>query len=592
MKKSIGIILFVMISALVVGQTKDLDKKLSGLDTYIEQVRKDWKVQGLAVAIVQKNKVIYSKGFGYRDAEKKLPATAETQFAIGSCTKAFTAAGICLLQEDGKLELDKPVRNYLPGFVLHDSYATENLTPRDLLSHRSGLPRHDYLWYGSSLSRNELFDRLKYLEPNKTFREVYQYQNLMFMTAGFLVEQVSGQSWEQFTRDHLLVPLQMTSTNFSVSDLAKSENRSLGYMELNNKIEAVPYRNIDAMGPAGSINSSVKDMSNWVVTMINGGKFNGKKILSESTIRHLQSPVTTTPVAQVPPQYSENSYGSYALAWAVNSYRGHIRVEHGGNIDGFSASTCFMPQDSIGVVVLTNMNGTAVPSILRNTILDRMLGLSSVDWSGRLLAEVQKAKEAEQKRKKAINESRVKDTSPSHPLNEYIGIFEHPGYGELEIRMDGDSLLFDLHSLTTRLRHYHYDVFVGAGPRYFMGEKFSFLTNLQGEINQVNVALEPAVPEIVFRRKLVGKEVDGAVLASYVGEYDFGGQIAKVYLKGEKTLMMFVPGQPEYELVAVQKHEFKIKSLEGFKVKFSLENGKVTELKSIQPNGTFSARRK
>jgi CubicO group peptidase (beta-lactamase class C family) len=581
--------LFLVVSE-ALSQNKDIEKKLKGFDQFVERVMKDWKVQGIAVAIVYKDKVILSKGYGYRNVDQKLPVTDETLFAIGSCTKAFTAAGVCLLEEDGKLDLDKPVREYMPNFKLQDDYVSENMTPRDLLCHRSGLPRHDAIWYGSQATRRELFERLRYLEPSKPFRAAYQYQNLMFMTAGILIEDISNSTWEKFTRERILEPLQMSATNFSVADLQKANDFSIGYTEQNNTVVSIPYMNIDAIGPAGSINSNVKDMSKWVRVLINGGKYNGKKVFSENTVRQLQTPTmvnTTQPL-----QYDENFYITYALGWTVTSYRGHVRVDHGGNIDGFSASTCFMPRDSIGVVILTNMNGTALTSIVRNNVLDRMLGMGEVDWNKRLLDERNKNKEAQAKAKKEDDASRVKDTKPSHPLDNYVGKFEHPAYGIVEVTKEGENLSINAHGLKSALEHYHYDVFRAMDERYFGGRKFSFVSNVSGEIDQIQSKIEPAVKDIIFKKK-VGIDLVADVLSNYIGEYDFGGELAKVYIKGEKTLFLFVNGQPEYELVAIKQHEFKIKMLEGFTIKFEVDSsGKAAEMVSVQPNGTFRAKRK
>lgn len=572
-------------------QSKDLDKKLKGLDAYIEQVRKDWKVQGVAVAIIQKDKVVFAKGYGYRDADKKLPVTPETLFAIGSSSKAFTAAGICLLKEDGKLELDKPVINYLPTFKLHDAYATEKMTPRDLLSHRSGLPRHDMMWYGSTWSRKELFNALRHLEFNKSFRERWEYQNLMYMTAGVLIEELSGKSWEAFTKERILDPLEMKATNFSVNQMAKGNNSSLGYMEINKKVEVTPYRNIDAIGPAGSINSNILEMSNWVIALINGGKFKGKQVLNESTVRAVQTPVISLP-ASVPLQYDEVGYGTYGLGWFINPYRGKTLVQHGGNIDGFSANVAFLPKDSVGIVVLTNMNASPSTTIIRNNIIDRLLGVTPTDWNGRMLANVKKARENQEKTRKEGDEARVKNTMPSHKLEDYTGEFEHPAYGVVSITSDNDSLRLSFHGLTSGLRHYHYDVFEGTDPINFKGKKINFITNIAGEINELHLRLEPTVKDIVFIRKLVAKDVSTSQLQTYVGEYDFGGEVAKVYLHGENILMLFVPGQPDYELVPVKEHEFKLKIVDGFTFRFTIEDGRVTEMIAIQPNGTFKAKRK
>ncbi len=591
MKRTLLSLLLLILWLPAFSQSKDLDKKLKGLDAYIEQVRKDWKVQGVAVAIIQKDKVVFAKGFGYRDVDKKLPVTPETLFAIGSSSKAFTAAGICLLQEDGKLELDKPIINYLPTFKLHDAYATEKMTARDLLSHRSGLPRHDLVWYGSTLSRKELFNSLRHLEFNKSFRERWEYQNLMYLTAGVVIEELSGKTWEAFTKERIFDPLEMKVTNFSVDQMAKGTNSSLGYIELNEKVEVTPYRNIDAIGPAGSINSNIMDMSNWVIALINGGKFKGTQVLKESTIRAVQTPVISLP-ASVPLQYDEIGYGTYGLGWFINPYRGKTLVQHGGNIDGFSANVAFMPKDSIGIVVLTNMNGTPSTALIRNNIIDRLLGLAPVDWNGRALADVKKAKENQAKNKKESDEAQVKNTSPSHKLEDYVGEFEHPAYGVIAVTADKDSLRINFHGMSSGLRHYHYDIFEGTGPRYFKGEKVSFITNKAGEIHELHAKLEPAVKDLVFARKLVVKDVSASQLQTYVGEYDFGGQVAKVYLRGEQTLMLFVPGQPDYELMPVKEHEFKLKAADGFTFRFTIEAGKVTEMVAIQPNGTFKAKRK
>jgi CubicO group peptidase (beta-lactamase class C family) len=578
-----------LITSAALSQNKDIEKKLKGFDQFVDKVMKDWKVQGLAVAIVYKDKVVLSKGYGYRNVEQKLPVTDETLFAIGSCTKAFTAAGVCLLQEDGRLELDKPVREYMPDFKLQDEYVSENMTPRDLLCHRSGLPRHDLIWYGSPSTRRELFSKLRYLEPSAPFRSAYQYQNLMFMTAGILIEDVSGSSWEKFTSERIFIPLEMNSTNFSVTDLQKAKDYSTGYVEQNNVVDVIPYMNIDAIGPAGSINSNVKDMSKWVTAMINGGKYKGKKVFSESTVRSLQTPSMVNTTQSI--QYDENFYVMYGLGWAVTSYRGHVRVDHGGNIDGFSASTCFMPRDSIGVVVLTNMNGTALTSIVRNNVLDRMLGIPEVDWNKRVLEERAKQLEGQAKAKKEEDANRVKDTKPSHPMDAYVGKFEHPAYGVLEVSKEGEGLFIGIHGKKSALEHYHYDIFKATDEKYFGGQKFAFVTNMRGDIDEIQSKVEPAVKDIAFKRKAADLASDA--LTNYTGEYDFGGESAKVYIKGEKTLILFVNGQPEYELVSIKKHEFKIKSLDGFTIKFEVDStGKAAEMISIQPNGTFRAKKK
>ncbi|MBX7126322.1 MAG: serine hydrolase [Cyclobacteriaceae bacterium] len=585
------LLLFIVLAGSLSAQDKSTTAKLKTLDAFVQKTMADWKVQGLSIAIVKKDKVILAKGYGYRDVANKIPVTENTQFAIGSCSKAFTAAAVCQTAQDGLIELDKPVKNYLPSFKLFDPTATEQMTARDLLSHRSGLPRHDLLWYGTSLNRQELFDRLQHLEPNQPFRAVWQYQNLMFMTAGYLVEQMNHTSWEDYVRTRIFQQLEMKNSNFSIKDLEQSADHSLGYVKKKDKVEVIPYSNIDAIGPAGSINSTATDMSHWLVALINGGKYNGKQVLSAQTVREVQTPAMIMP-ATVPLPYDEGFYNSYGLAWMITSYRGHVRVEHGGNIDGFSASTCFFPKDSLGVVVLTNMNGTGITSIIRNNIIDRMLGLSEVDWNGRMLGDVKKAEEAAAKVKKEEDANRIKNTRPSHDLKDYAGTFTHPAYGDITFALDGDTLRTEYHKMKIKLRHYHYDYFELVDENNFEGEKINFITGENGQIEKAMIRLEPAVKAIEFVRKSEIKKLSKDQLSLYTGDYDFGGAVAKVYLKGDSQLMLLVPGQPDYELEAVKEHEFKLKGMSGFSIRFTVVDNKVTELASVQPNGTFKARKK
>ncbi|MBM3285296.1 MAG: beta-lactamase family protein, partial [Candidatus Aminicenantes bacterium] len=355
------------------GEQKKPD--LKGFNEFVTKGMADWKVPGMAISIVKDGKVIFAEGFGFRDVKQGLKVTPQTLFAIGSCSKAFTATAVGILADEGKVDWDKPVRTYLPSFKLQDVVASERMTPRDLLSHRSGLPRHDLMWYGSSYTRKELFDRLQYLKPNKDFRAVWQYQNLMFMTAGYLVGEMAGTTWEDFVRNRILEPLDMKETNFSVNDSQKAADFALPYREKKEQVEQIPFRNIDAIGPAGSINSSVVEMANWVMLNLNKGKFKDKQVISEGALAQIQSPQMLMPT---PIQYDELLYASYGMGWMVVPYRGHLLLQHGGGIDGFTALVAFLPRDNIGAVILTNMNGTALPSIILYNILDRLLGLSQV----------------------------------------------------------------------------------------------------------------------------------------------------------------------------------------------------------------------
>ncbi len=563
---------------------------LAGFDDWVETVRMDWKIPGLAVSIVKDGQVIYAKGFGLRNVKQNLPVTPDTLFAIGSNSKAFTAASLGILVDEGKLDWDKPVRQYIPSFKMNDDYVTEHLTPRDLVTHRSGLPRHDLMWYGGPFSRKEMFDRLRHLEPSRGFRASYQYQNLMFMTAGYLVEQVTGQTWEQFIRRRFFEPMEMRASNTSVTELPRAADASLPYQEEKGEVKEVPYRNIDQIGPAGSINSSAREMAAWLIVQMNKGKYKDKQIIPEAQLRQTQTPQVVVPPSPTAPAYDELFYNSYAMGWIINAYRGHLLHAHGGGIDGFISQVSMLPKQKLGVVVLTNLSPNAVPDVIVYNVYDRFLGLEPVDWNTRRKDERAKAREAQQKAEQDSEAGRKTGTQPTHALADYTGKFEHPGYGVLTIAQGSDTLTMSYNGLRSPLRHYHFDVFETTESS--TGRlKFNFAMNQKGDIDKVRVPLQGGVPDIVFTRMPSG-EAGPETLKKLVGEYELPGASVKVWLRDEKTLMATVAGQPDYELVPYQGLEFQFKGLTGFSIEFKMSGDTPGEAVITQPNGVFTAKRK
>jgi CubicO group peptidase (beta-lactamase class C family) len=401
-------VIFFLLSTNLFTQQKTTEQTLQGFDEYVTKAISDWKVQGCGIAIVKNGAVIYAKGFGYRDVKNNLPADENTLFAIGSCTKAFTSTGVCILVDQGKIDLDKPVISYIPTFRLYDDYATMNITPRDLMCHRSGLPRHDFVWYGSDFSRKEIIDRLRYLEPSKPFRTTFQYQNMMFLTAGYLTEQVSGMQWEDYIKENILTPLDMSNTDFTVKAMQQTSDYSKPYRDEKGTVKEIPFRDIPAMAPAGAINSNVKEMANWIIMQLNNGNYNGKQIVTSSSMNEMHTPQMVSPGGM----NKDVFYHSYGLGWDITSYRGHLRVEHGGNIDGFTAEVALYPMDSIGIVVLANMENTTLVSIVRNYAMDKFFGLEEIDWSARFFPDFKKSEENNNEEESNKDKDRVPDTEP------------------------------------------------------------------------------------------------------------------------------------------------------------------------------------
>ena len=478
--------------------------KLQGLDALADQAMKQWKVPGVAIAVVQDGKVIYAKGYGYRDLENKLPVTTATLFPIGSITKSFTALTFAILKSEGKVDWDKPVRDYLPEFQMNNPVATEHATPRDLFSHRTGLPRHDLVWYSSDFSREDMVARLRYLKPYKDFRSAYHYNNLTIMTMGYLEGKVSGLGWEGAIREKIFTPLAMTHSNLSVVDIEKSDDHALPYELKKEVVTKVPFHNIDAIGPAGSINSSVDDMSHYLAFQLGDGKYDGKQIAAESDLHEMHSPQTAIP--DPPPAFSLPGLGhfSYGLAWVATSYRGHNLVWHNGGIDGFYALLSMLPDDHMGVVVLTNLPHGQTPEVLAYNVYDRLLGLDQMPWFDRFKDLEAKGKHEEEEAKKNKHDDRIPGTHPSHNLADYAGEYRHPGYGVIKIAQKGDALELSVNKLGPfPLQHFHYDIFQVPedSDNIASGEKFQFDMNKDGVIDRISANFEPALGEdIVFTK--------------------------------------------------------------------------------------------
>ena len=480
-------------------------------DAAIDSVLAAWKVPGLALAVVQRGQVIYAKGYGLRDREAKAPVTPRTKFAIGSVSKSFTVTGLAAQVAAGKLDWDRPVRDYLPGFRMWDASATDRMTTRDLVTHRSGLPRHDLLWGRGVYSRQQLFDRLRWLEPTKEFRSYWQYQNLMYMTAGVLSGHLDGTEWEQVVRERVFTPLGMTTADFSVADLQHSADFSYPYaltgQAATDSAIRVPYRNIDAIGPAGSINASVEEMARYLAMHMQGGAWQGKAVIAAKDAREMQAPQMVMPKGPVPPtgEWTELGDESYGMGLFINAYRGRKLVHHGGNIDGFSAELNFLPNDSIGVVVLTNLNGTSVRDFVPYMVYDRLLGLPPIDWSGRFKAR-QGAMLARTREAQARDEAlRRPNTPPGHPLDDYVGAYAHPAYGEVRIVRGDAGLRMQFLGFDFPMEHYHFDTFrlvPPAGNPLLAGYrwKLGFQTDVDGDVVGVTVPVEPALGRTLFTR--------------------------------------------------------------------------------------------
>jgi CubicO group peptidase (beta-lactamase class C family) len=436
-------------------------RELAGYDATVLRAMAQWKVPGVAIGIVRGDSVLLAKGYGVRRAGDPAPVDAHTIFAIGSATKAFTGALLGRLVDEGRVQWDDPVRTHLPWFEMYDPAVTRDLTIRDLLTHRSGLSPGDNVWYGNALSRAEVVRRLRFFRPSWPFRARFGYQNAMFIAAGLVVEARRGYSWDEAIRRELFQPLGMTESHTSNRELGGIGNLATPHALLNDSVTVIAYRNIDNAGPAGSITSNVTDMVKWVRFQLDSGRVKGQPVVSAASIAESHTPQIVIrkegPWAHVNPF---NHFDSYGLGWFLHDFRGREVVEHGGNIDGMSAMVGLLPEERIGVVILTNLNQTVLVDALLWYTLDCFLTAAPRDWSEemhRVADRVSAETKAEIARRLA---GRVPETRPSLPLERYAGVYRDSLYGEARVTMEDGHLVARYGAaFLGDLAHWHYDTF-------------------------------------------------------------------------------------------------------------------------------------
>ena len=565
---------------------------LADIDAVIESALENFGVPGLAIAVVASDEVVFAKGYGLRHVDDATPVTPDTLFAIGSTTKAFTAFILGTLVDEGELDWDTPLIEYLPDFRLYDDHATRRLKVRDLLIHASGLPRHDLLWYNSSLSRDELFARLAYLEPTRDLGEEFQYQNLMFMTAGYLAERITDRSWEDLVRERIFTPLGMQRSNFSVLASQQYPNHASPYALEGRAAQLIPFRNIDTVGPAGSINSSVSEMSQWMRMQLGGGAIGKKRLIEAATLREMHTPHMA--ISQYPSRSRTMAMG-YGLGWSIEAHRGHFLVQHGGDIDGFSSWVALLPLDDFGVVVYTNAAGAnPVPTAVARTVIDRILGLADAGYLAEALEAIEEGEKAQAEARINAEAKRKNGTTPTHPLAEYAGRYDQPGYGVVEVALEEGGLRMKYNNMAVNLEHWHHNTFNGMDDGKdptFEDTKVLFRLDTAGEIAELAVPFESQMDPIVFTKLADGRLSDVHYLAQFVGVYELSSQRAEVTLHGTE-LRVALPDQPVYSLEPMRGTEFAIGRLSGFSLEFLLDDSAVViGARFIQPNGVFEATR-
>lgn len=456
------------------------------IDRIVVEARNRWEIPGLAVAVVVDGNVIHAAGYGVRVIARGEQVNADTLFGIGSTTKAFTTTGLAMLVADGKLSWDEPVRKHLPYFRLNDPCADAAVTFRDIVSHRTGLTRHDWLWDNSPWSREEVIRRAGEVTLSKPFRTAYQYQNIMFVAAGEALAQASGKSWEQFMRSRILEPLGMSRTTLVTREARLAENHAIGHahdLDRQPRVRIFSFFEDENVGPAGSMNSSANDMARWLQFQLNDGAIDGRSLIPSEALRETRMP--HTPIRLEGPGKEANpvtNLQAYALGWVVQDYRGELLVSHGGALNGYRANVAMLPGTKSGVVILSNLGRSVAVTALRNTLLDALLSEGDLNWHDLFMQLEQKSLERERKRELEWSSKRKAGTRPSRELGAYAGTYTAPGYGEASISASDSGLTLRWSKMTVPLEHWHYDTFVAKSDADDLDEIVIFRLDKNGDV--------------------------------------------------------------------------------------------------------------
>jgi CubicO group peptidase (beta-lactamase class C family) len=463
--------------------------KIKDIDSYIQKGMKDWNCVGLSIAIVKGDNVIFSKGYGIREVGKSDPIDENTLFAIASNSKAFTATAIAKLAREGKLKLDDPVIKYLPWFQLYDPYVSREITVRDLLCHRTGYStwEGDLIWYGSENNRKEVLQRLRYVKPVSSFRSQFGYSNMMFLAAGEVLHTITGLTWDEFVKNTFFTPLDMKRSNTSVDDFKNTDNIAMPHADINGKITAIPYRNLDNVGPAASINSSVKDLAQWIKMQLNKGIYNSKQVIDSNVIFETRNPNSLMRAGRS----RLTHFSAYGLGWFLKDYNGRIIVYHDGGMDGMLSKVCLIPEENIGFVILTNYDGQTFYSALTNYITDLFLDVPKKDWSSIYLEYKNRSDKSKIEEEKKMEDGLVKGTLPSLKLLEYTGNYNNEMLGDATISEKDGAICLQIkknRGLSGKLRHSYYDTFICTWDDAFLYKSLvTFTIGVNGKAEEFRV---------------------------------------------------------------------------------------------------------
>ena len=474
----------------------------TAMEGRVTEMLKMWNLPGVSVVLVQGGKTVFCDAYGSRDLAADLPMTVKTHLPIGSVTKSFTSLALGMLADEGKLDWDKPVCEYIPWLKLVDGEAQKNATARDLMCHRTGLAKYDaHAVFCTKDDRKAMVEDLQYLQPAAPFRSVLQYSNQMVMLAGYLVEVLSGMSWEEFVQTRILNELGMADTSFYAEKLEGIEDHSRGYVFTGADYMQTEYLPLRGVAPAGGIVSNAEDMAKYVQFQLGDGSWNGKQLVSSAQLEMMHTPqMDGTPYFWSLPEIPEAKYG---LGWFTDVYRNTPMVSHGGNTLGFSSLVTLLPEKDFGIALLTNGNSNFMIYPLTYMILDDILGVEDAGWNEKFQATIGGIFAAMAEGQKAMAAMQIPGTSLTHPVEDYAGTYTHPAFGTLVLQNNDGQLAGTLNGFGAMMMHFHYDICNLMLPTMGLSLPAQFGYGFDGKISTLTVTFEPTpgVAPVVFQKQ-------------------------------------------------------------------------------------------
>lgn len=475
-----------LLAGLLAGPAEAQTALLDGLDDYIESAMADWGVPGMAVAVVKDDEIIYARGFGVTERGGSEPVDEHTLFAIASTTKAFTAAAIGMLVQDGLIDWDDPVRRHIPEFELADPFVTRDVTVRDLLTHRVGVAGHNNVWIAAPFDRGDILERTRHLPQVRGFRSGYGYNNIMYIVAGELVGEVSGTSWDDVLESRIFQPLGMSRTTTRSAMVDERENVTTSHTRVDGEVTPLYRRNYDALGGAGSMFSSVHDMAQWMRLHLASGAFEGEQLIDSSVVAEMHEPQVVIGVGSSDRRlFPDRLFSAYGLGWRIHDYLGRKVVQHTGTVNYTRTQVAMMPSESIGFVAMSNLTTSELHTALMYRVFDALLDAPETDWSGRYLALDQESSGDSE----SAGPVRVDGTQPTFDLERYAGTYSDPLYGDAVVEIvDGGLVLRYSPEYVADLEHWHYDTFRATWRPTGFGSTFAtFSLDHLGEIEEMEL---------------------------------------------------------------------------------------------------------